>query len=434
MPYRNYLLLLTLLSCVEQPNHPPERTAVPPRNVQAVNEGSLRQGDRLLAITGARIIDGHGGSAIENGYVLVKGSYIEAVGTVEDMSLPEGAEVIEGAGMTVLPGLIDAHFHLDGLEKLPHVFLQNGITSVRDPGAWIEAYEGERAAGYTLPRLFLTGPHLDGYPPAYPKNSYIVQDRAEARAYVAQLARQGASAIKVYFRLSLGLIEEVCRTAHDFGMPVTAHLEITDAREAILAGLDGIEHITSFGPHLLPGPRAEQYRQAVLGDNDARREGRYAMWSELKLEQPKVDDLIALLVEKKTFVCPTLGAFEYRIGAEKRDSTKLRAFDQMLSFTGKAHRAGVRLVVGSHSAVPYAEWGWAYHHEMELLAESGMSNTAVIEAATMQNARFFCIDDRLGSIEPGKLADLILVEGNPLEDLAVMRRVKKVMLNGHWVK
>ena len=106
----------------------------------------------------------------------------------------------------------------------------------------------------------------------------------------------------------------------------------------------------------------------------------------------------------------------------------------MLKFVGMAKRAGARVVVGSHSSVPHAERGWAYQREMELLVESGMTPMEAIVAATMENARFFRIDDRLGSVEAGKLADLILVEGDPLKELGALRRIRRVMLNGKWVK
>ena len=91
-------------------------------------------------------------------------------------------------------------------------------------------------------------------------------------------------------------------------------------------------------------------------------------------------------------------------------------------------------MVGSHSNVPYAETGWAYQREMELLVESGMTAMQVIAGATSDNARFFRADDRIGSIEPGKLADLVLVEGDVLRDVSAMRRIRRVMLNGAWIR
>ena len=110
------------------------------------------------------------------------------------------------------------------------------------------------------------------------------------------------------------------------------------------------------------------------------------------------------------------------------------ACENMRRFVGMARRAGVRVVVGSHSNVPYAETGWAYQREMELMLESGMTPMEVIVGATLDNARFFRAESRIGSIEPGKLADLILVEGDVLRDISSMRRVRRVMLNGAWIR
>jgi imidazolonepropionase-like amidohydrolase len=358
---------------------------------------------------------------------------ITAVGKRGMIKVPANAEIVDATGMYLLPGLIDAHFHLDGIRKLPNDFLRNGITSLRDPGEWIEYYEEERAATYPIPRLFLTGPHLDMPPPAYPKNSFIVRDAAEAIKEVNTLADQGASAIKIYFRLTIGIMEKIVETAHKRGLPVTAHLEISDARDVITAGADGIEHITSFGISLSQPLEAERYRQSVLADNNARKKGRYEVWNKLNVNSKEAEALITFLKKHRTFVTPTLAAFEYRLSKGNNDTISSNGFKNMMTFLGKAQKAGVRVVVGSHSMVAYAERGCAYHQEMELLAESGMSTADIIVAATMENARFFRVDHRLGSIETGKLADLLLLHENPLTDIKAMRKINKVMLNGVWV-
>jgi imidazolonepropionase-like amidohydrolase len=365
-----------------------------------------------------------------------------------NVTIPQGATVIDGKGMSLLPGFIDAHFHLNKFKGLSAMFLQNGVTSVRDPGEWVEEYDIERKSGLVIPRLFLTGPHIDMFPPAYPEDAYVVRDAAEAVSQVNRMIDAGATVIKVYFRLPPSIIEAVCKTAHERGIPVTGHLETTEAMEAIEAGLDGIEHITSFGLSLQSKQEAEKYRQMILADNNARKQGRYDVWNKLDINGSLADSLVRYLVKKKTFVSPTLGAFEYQFpgkkineyeqkeqsGQMKPDSVKLNAFNNMKAFTGKLRKNGVRVVVGSHSQIEYAETGWAFQREMELLSESGLSNSEVIVAATMENARFFRIDERLGSIEKGKIADLVLVKGNPLKNISDARNIQKVMLNGIWVR
>ncbi|NQV74510.1 MAG: amidohydrolase family protein, partial [Bacteroidetes bacterium] len=220
--------------------------------IKSLNEAELPQGTGTIAIVDVLLIDGNGGQAISNGSVLVKGNKIIAAGPSKSIQIPQGSEIIQGKGMSLLPGLIDSHFHIDGAEDLPSIFLQNGITSLRDPGLWIEVYDQVRKSGKYKPRLFLSGPHLDGSPPAYPNDAYVVRDEAEAIRQVNEVANQGSTVIKIYFRTPPGLIKAITDAAHKRGIPVTAHLEITEAKHAIEAGLDGIEHITSFGLSLTP--------------------------------------------------------------------------------------------------------------------------------------------------------------------------------------
>jgi imidazolonepropionase-like amidohydrolase len=259
-----------------------------------------------------------------------------------------------------------------------------------------------------------------------------VRDAEEGRLAVNRFADQGATAIKVYFRLPVATIKEVCAAAHLRGLPVTAHLEIANARDAIDAGLDGIEHITSFGTVLQPARDGEKYKQLILSDNSARRRGRYDVWNSLKLEKNAVvDSLIKFLSRKKTFLSPTLAAFEKQL--DQGDSIEVNGFRNMMSLVGQAKKGGVRIVVGSHGTVSYAETGFAYFREMELLQEAGLTPMEIIVAATMENARFFRIDERLGSIEKGKMADIIFMEGDPLKDISMMRKINRVMLNGEWI-
>jgi len=422
--------VLSIFSCETTENN--DNQAKELRPIQAVNEPDLLKGTQTIAIVGATLIDGNGGEAVSNSVVIVKGTTIESVGTEGNVDIPEGVEIIDAKGLTLMPGLIDAHYHGDN-PRMSGSFLSHGVTSVRDPGAWIEAYEDVVNAEHMVPRLFLTGPHLDMFPPAYPMNSAIVRDSTEARNHVITYYEQGASAIKVYFRVTPDLIKIICETADELGIPTTAHLEIAYARDAIEAGIDGIEHITSFGIDLVPRQRAEQYRQSILADNSARRNGRYEMWSEIDLEHPRTDALVDLIVRKQTVLSPTLAIFEYQLDAEHTDTTKQKGFQTMMAFVGKAKKAGAPVVVGSHTWVPYADYGWAYQREMELLAESGLTNSEVIQAATMENARFLRIEDRLGSIEAGKQADLVLVDGNPFDDIKTMYNIERVMLNGVWV-
>lgn len=390
------------------------------------------------AVVGATLIDGRGGLPIPDATVVWRGSKIVAAGPRATVAIPGDASVMNVAGLTILPGLIDAHFHTSdepaNIRNTPPLFLSHGVTTLREPGRPIAVYDPVFKAEAPMPRLFLTGPHFDQSPPAWPNNAVIIPSPDEARKAVDRYVAQGASAIKVYYRLPLDSIEATCAQAHQHRIPVTAHLELVDADAAIRAGLDGIEHVTSFGTLLAEPQAAEEFRQAVARDNEARQNGRYRLWADLDLDRsPRVAPLIKLMVERRIWFCPTLATFERRDGDRGAGLHHVRGFENMLKFVGLCHRAGVPIVVGSHTFASHAEFGWAYQRELELLVEAGLSPLAAIAAGTGENARFLGCAERLGTIEPGRQADLVLVSGEPHADIKAMYKVRNVILNGNWV-
>ena len=386
-----------------------------------------------MAIVGATLIDGRGGPPISNSVVVVRGDKIVNVGPWRDTGIPADVQVFDARGLALVPGLMDSHFHIERDYELPRLYLSHGVTSVRDPGQWVRIYEPIRTSNLAQPRCFVAGPHLDTPPHAYPRDAFSVTNADDVRRAVNRFVDEGASHIKAYYRLPLELIRVACDAAHQRGVPVTAHLELVNAEEAIRAGLDGIEHVSSFGTALAEKADAEKFREDVRNDNEARRPGRYELWSKLDLDHsPRVQPLIDLIVQRKIFLSPTLAVFERRTGDRGVADVEARGFANMLKFVRLCHRAGALIVVGSHSSVPKAERGWAYQREMELLAECGLTTREILTAATLNTARFFHADARLGSVEPGKLADLVLIEGDPLSDIKAMRQVKRVMLNGQW--
>lgn len=388
-----------------------------------------------LLVQGATLIDGTGHPPQTGMQVLVSGNRIERIGPAGSFPAPAGARAIDASGKTVLPGFFDAHFHIADDVTLVPAFVARGITSARDPGAWMELFEPvqqwQRANGVPAPRLFLCGPHLDGPGPAYPTDSVVILSPVEARLWVQRQVAAGATAIKVYFRLPVESIRATAEEAHRLGVPVTSHLEIVDPRYAVEAGVDGIEHITSLGIALIPPMDAERYRQAILKDNNARRDGRYEMWANINPESPEAIALARFLAKHGTYVDPNLAVFERQPGDKHENiATHAKGFRNMIAYVGVLHREGVPIVVGSHSNAPHAPRGLAYHREMELLVEAGMTPMEVLVAATRTGARFFQRERDLGTIEKGKLADLVIVDGNPLEDIRTTRNVETVIVDG----
>jgi len=399
---------------------------------------------RALVLDHVRIIDGSGAEPIENGRVVIEGERIVHVGSAATVGVPAGAETVDLSGRSVIPGLIDLHFHIENDPKLALRQLSNGITAFRDPGQWDEKFQELRrmitADGIPGPRIFTTGPHIDGENPAYPADSVVARDAEEARRHAELSVARGASALKIYFRLPFASARAVIDVCEARRIPCTAHLELLDARELIAAGLHGVEHVTSFGMSLLPRREAEAYRQAVLTSNDARRDGRYRLFAQANLDGPQAQALYAVLRERKPFFDATLAVFERRAGASHPDGAKpdltpvfVSGFARMKQLTRRVAQEGARLVVGGHTEVPFAGRGEAPWREMELLVESGFSPLEAISAATTTAAAFLYRSNELGSLRAGLNADLVVLRGQPDRDVSAIRTVDRVMVAGRWI-
>jgi imidazolonepropionase-like amidohydrolase len=405
---------------------------------------AVRQaGPPQLVLDNVRIIDGTGAAPVEGGRIVIAAGRILRSGPSGEVAAPAGAERIDLAGRTAIPGLIDLHFHIEEDPRLALRQLSHGVTAFRDPGEWNENFvelRGMRAAdGLPGPRIFTTGPHIDGERPAYPADSVVARDAEEARRLAEESVRQGATALKIYFRLPFASAQAVIGVCQARGIPCTAHLEILDARLLIAAGLHGVEHITSLGSSLLPRRRAEAYRQAVLADNDARRDGRYQMFAEADLDGPEARALYAVLRERTPFVNATLAVFERRADRPPKGTAPELApvlaagFAKMQALTRRAGAEGARIVMGGHTEVPFAGRGEAPWRELELLVESGLSPLAALAAATSTAAAFLYRSDEIGALTPGLQADLVILTGNPARDIAAVRSVERVMVAGQWV-
>ena len=180
---------------------------------------------RPIAIVGATLIDGRGDRPTPDSAVVVRGERIVAAGPRATTTIPKDAEAFDATGLTLLPGLMDAHFHIERDYELPRLYLAHGVTSVRDPGQWIHVYDPICHSALPQPRCFVAGPHLDAPPHAYPRDAFTVTNAAATRAAVNRFVDEGASHIKVYYRLPLELIRVACTAAHERGVPVTVPKE-----------------------------------------------------------------------------------------------------------------------------------------------------------------------------------------------------------------
>ncbi len=398
---------------------------------------------RPVVLDNVRLVDGTGAAAVERARIVIDGDRIDRVGPAASTAVPENAQTIDLSGFTIIPGLIDLHFHIENEPKLALRQLSHGITAFRDPGQWNEKFVELRrliaADQLPGPRIFTTGPHIDGDRPAYPADSVVARDPEEARRLAERNVAQGASALKIYFRLPFASAQSVIEVCHARGIPCTAHLEVLDARELIGAGLHGIEHITSLGVSLLPEMEAERYRQAVLADNDARRDGRYEMFARADLEGPQAQALYAVLRERRPWIDATLAVFERR--AERPPSgtkpetmtTMVAGFAKMKQLARRAGLEGARLVMGGHSTVPFAGRGEAPWRELELLVDSGLSPLEALTAATGTAAAFLYRADEFGTLRAGLKADLVVLRRDPSRNISDIRTVERVMAGGKWI-
>lgn len=409
----------------------------------AVAAAATQPAARAIVLDHARLIDGTGAAPIENGRVVIAGDRILKVGPAAAVPLPAGADIVDLTGRTVMPGLIDLHFHIETDPAMALRQLSHGVTSFRDPGQWNDRFDKLRqmiaADGLPGPRIFTTGPHIDGERPAYPADSVVARDPEEARLFAERGVREGASALKIYFRLPFASARAVIGICEAHRIPCTAHLEILDARQLLDAGLHGIEHITSFGISLAPERDAEAYRQAVLATNDARKDGRYRLFAAADLDGPEARALYAVLRARRPWVDPTLAVFERRAGvlsegaAPEMGPVMAAGFTKMKQLTRRVAAEGGRIVMGGHTEVPFAGRGEAPWRELELLVESGLSPLEALTAATGTAAGFLYREQELGTLRPGLKADLLVVRGDPSREISALRATDRVMVDGRWV-
>lgn len=442
----------------------------------AQSNGSEQGGPKvLLAITGATLIDGTGGSSLQDATILIEGGRIKAVGTREAVSIPLPAEVLEASGKFVIPGLIDSHVHLtgggrDGLEgALLRLYLAHGVTTVRDLGGSLETILSVRRKveqGELIgPRIYTSGPILGGSsgPPV------SLMSACKLREYVRKLARSGVDLIKIYDSLSPAAARSIIDAAHKEGLRVTGHIpEGMTTAEAAEAGMDGFEHV-EFLVWQAPVEFVEQGElQKWLDRPCAELRGGLNQILALNSESPPAKELISLLAARRIALDPLLvtcqAVWFARLGVEPQWSSPLtpevwllqrekwrrsgRRFSRLSAreraglgeevalgmkrlkeLVGACYRAGVPILAGT-DGTGWTKPGVALHQELKLLAEAGLSPMAALQAATKNAAEALGKGTELGTVEPGKFADLLILDAHPLEDLSNTLSIHRVMKAG----
>ncbi|MCZ6918165.1 MAG: amidohydrolase family protein [Gemmatimonadetes bacterium] len=417
-----------------------------------------------LALVGGRVLDGFGGPPIENGVLLILDDRIVAMGTRDQVDVPPGTPVVATDGMTVMPGLFDMHVHMMLLghgdyerwhdlfgdsfaeEVMPiaaRQLLEAGVTSARDLGAPLEAIldlkrrisDGEIPG----PRMFVSGPFIQHapYEPWEAAYRWGVNGAADARRKVQQIIDAGVDVIKLIDQdqLTDEEVAAVVETAHAAGKPVVAHAHRPEEiRVGLKHGIDNFEHT---GLATAPG-----YPEDILELLRERNTSLY--WT------PTISPLYVMQYSGEVFperlddpawqaAMPTAMANEIRASLENIPHLPYYAlFPSRIPLLPtkfqQIRETGVRLLIGTDAGIPSMFHSDATWREMAMWVELGVSPMEVIQAATLWPARFLGVEDELGTLAPGRLADIIAVRGDPLHEMEVLRNVDVVIQGGRRVR
>ncbi|HEX2093796.1 MAG TPA: amidohydrolase family protein [Longimicrobiaceae bacterium] len=428
------------------------------------------EGDQLLVLEGATLIDGTGAAPRPGATVVVQNGRILRVGARGEFRYPADARVLDLAGRYLVPGFIDTHAHVailrwkqqaDGTlqgtysrevsERVLRALLALGVTTVRNPGA-PTAEEGVRlrdavASGAVLGPRILTAGSVLVVPPG---------PRAEAavREEVRQQAEAGVDMIKLSPGLPPVLVKAAIEEAHARDLTVVGHLQRTTWTEAARLGIDAITHGSPWAPEYLAAHRRGAYQQTMRGRLD---------WLEwVDLQGPEITEMIDALVRHRVPVDPTLIAYHTKfwgddprhlenperflipeiledwnaVGGFTNDWTPedyrrgKRLWPKVLQLVKLYHERGVLLAAGSDLPNAWVVPGVSFHQELQLLADAGIPASEVLRIATRNGARTLGIDGEVGTIEAGKVADLLVLGADPTASLAHTRRIECVLRAG----
>lgn len=414
-----------------------------------------------LVIRNARLVHGDG-RVTPRATVVVRGRRIAIVQPGATTSGPPARREIDAAGRTLIPGLIDAHVHVTDW-ALP-LFLRYGVTSVRDlnnASAYILPLAREDTTD--RPHIVASGPLIDG-PGSFSKNAIEVSTVGEARAAVRQLVEAGAGVIKVYTRLHPALIAVIVDEARARGVPVAAHIGKTNALEAAAAGVTSLEHLSGVADAASPDPdRLRAAHDDFLGGWTLfERE-----WT--RLTPAQLDPVARSLVQRGVTIVPTLALHEAfsrladpdlgrdpaltgvpaEVVAKEWDPRDImgrahwtretladfkRALPVEQRFVAAFARLGGRVVAGTDTPQQFVVPGRSLHRELQLYVAAGLSPAAALRSATADAADLLGISDHAGTIDVGKDADLVLLDGDPLKDIRATLQIRMVVRLGRVVE
>lgn len=417
-------------------------------------------GDGVIALEGATLFDGSGGEPVKDALILIKDGHIQAVARVNEVEVPRGAQVMSLIGKTVIPGLIDAHAHVE--RWAGERYLAWGVTTVRDLGASSTdssiALKNDFNLGSMLgPRTFTSGAMIDGVPPTY-ATATGVRTSTDVRKAVDQRAVAGADYVKIYTKFTADMLKPLMDEANTLRLPIAAHLGKIDALTAARAGVASIEHMAgvvqaaSATPAMyerahdqfLRGWTTEEIGWATLDSASVARTARSLAATRVAIVPTLVvHEMLSRLDNPTLLLRPGMedvptGATSVRDVAGLLRRTGWRSGDfqafrrsrpRQNQFVREYKRAGGLIAAGSDAANQLLVPGLSLHEEMSLLVAAGLTPVEVVTAATRKGAELLRADS-LGRVAAGKVADLVVLDANPAKDIAATRRIAWVMFRG----
>lgn len=431
----------------------------------------------VVALVHARVVDGTGAPAREDQTLILRDSRIEAMGGASSVMPPKDAQVLDLTGHTVLPGLVGMHNHLFYTHSIhsdekgaavppgrlfaeiaysaPRLYLACGVTTIRTTGS-LEPYtdlniKRQIDAGLMPgPKMEVTGPYLEGLEPMTPQ-MYALRGPEDARRFVDFWADAGVTSFKAYMNIRRADLGAAIQAAHARGLKVTGHLGSVTWPEALAMGIDNFEHGPVYTDTELAPDKKPDVGPPVSSS--------WGAWLKVDIAGPEVQQLIRDLVAKKVSVTSTLPVFELGIpgrpplqarmlaamSAESKASYLMarakvpavpngraeRLLKKEMAFELAFARAGGLLLAGPDpTGMGGVLPGFGDHRELELLVEAGFSPVEAIRIYTANGAAFLGRLDRIGTLAPGKQADLVVVKGDPSKRIEDIENVVTVFKDG----
>lgn len=411
---------------------------------------------KTCAITDVTVVDVEKGALIPNQTVLIMNDRVDKIGLQGEMPIPSDAQVVNGHGLYLIPGLVDAHVHYFDAPITGRVLIANGVLLVRDmgmPNEYILPLRDELNQGKILgPEMIATGYILDGDPPMIPQISMGIKTPEEAKMAVRKQADAGVDMIKVYSILEKDVFLAILAEADACGLKVVGHVpESIYIEDAAAAGLDSAEHWFGF-EKIIARLLGEPVRLTFSGMSS-----QMHYFDRLdEVDPAMLEKVYQNLRESGLTVVPTVVTFKNFPSQHTLEAANILHGEYITSelfniwrsqWSGQSnipesiwqnwarmvagmHRSGIPLMVGTDLMVPGIVPGFAVHDEMDIWQEAGIPPVEILRSATLIPANFMGLGDRLGSIREGKTASMILLRGNPLQDIRNAQQIEGVFLRG----